>query len=131
MKNEIISLLNQAKQEKWPYPKTYKLLKEQGVIYYSVSWNDGYAATYNLKNGTSFEEKLLDFKSPKKSNLVSIEDAQQVLKDHQNGKTNFYEWLEQMSSFGITNYLISMVNNTATYYSENKEHFFIENIPVV
>ncbi len=132
MKNEIISLLNQAKKEKFSYPKTYKLLKEKGITSYSVSWNEKYTAIYYLADGSSFEENLIDFTTHEVSiNVVSIADAKKALKDHQKGKTNFYQWLEQMLSYGITNYVVNMENNTATYYSENKEYFFIENIPVV
>jgi uncharacterized protein YbcV (DUF1398 family) len=129
-KEQILKLLEEAKANKWYYPKTFAKLKSLGVIRYEVSWNDGYKAFYFLEQ-ENFQELTKDSLSIQTpiSNIYHESQAKQALHEHQQGKTDFFTLLNQLAEFGISHYMVNMKESTVTYYSIDNKHFFVENVP--
>ncbi len=129
-KEQILKLLEEAKANKWYYPKTFAKLKSLGVIRYEVSWNDGYKAFYFLEqeNFQELTKDSLSIQTPV-SNTYQESQAKQALYEHQQGKTDFFTLLIQLAEFGISHNIVNMDENTVTYCSINNKHSFVENVP--
>lgn len=130
MKNKITEIMATAKQEHWAFPKTFNMLKNAGVLSYSVSWLNGYHASINIGQGESITETNPEwFIQPDINAVYSEADAKYALRIHQEGKTTYPEWIRDMASAGVTNYIVNMGDRTVIYYERGQLEAFVEPVP--
>lgn len=131
MKENILKIMNLAKTEMWPFPKTFDQLQEIGVVSYEVLWDNGYSSQFNLIDGSSFvENKILNFDQLKVSEVFSANDAKTALLIHQQGKTSYVQWIEDMASAGVSYYIVKMSDRTVSYFNSNRTQSIIELVPI-
>ncbi len=130
MKSKIIDIMSMAKKEHWPFPKTFNMLKNAGVLTYSVSWLKGYRANIRIISGDSIKESDPEwFIQPNVNPIYSEANAKYALRIHQDGKTTFLEWIHDMANAGVTNYIVNMDKRTVIYYNREQTESFVEAIP--
>ena len=129
-KTKILEMIVKAKNEDWPFPKTFNALQELGVLTYSVSWQEGYHSIMTINTGEILEEDNPDWFTPPVMNAIYSEDAaRKALKIHQLGETNFLQWIHDMAYAGVTSYLVTMGDRTVVYYNHDKTKLFLEMVP--
>lgn len=128
MKNKIIEIMTMAKREHWAFPKTFNMLKNSGVLSYSVSWLNGYHANISTTLGESITETNPEwFTQPNINAVYSEANAQYALRIHQEGKTTFLEWI--MANAGVANYIVNIDDRTVRYYNREQTKSFVESVP--
>ncbi len=130
MKNKVIDMMTKAKNEDWPFPKTFNALQELGVLTYRVSWENGYQSLMTMVTGECINEDNPEwFTQPEIHTIYSEAEAKKALKMHQLGETNFLQWMHDMAHAGVTSYLVTMSDRTVMYYSHDKTASFVEMVP--
>jgi DNA-binding MarR family transcriptional regulator/uncharacterized protein YbcV (DUF1398 family) len=128
----IADILKQAKEGRWPYPKTFQLLKQAGVHSYKVKWGEGYEGIYHGTFGEWLEPAPSDFKPVKK---MEIAFSQQRLKEsierHQRGETNFVTLLVELAEAGVSHYVVDMDKRTVKYFDAEEKHSYEEKVPTL
>ncbi len=126
---KIIDIFKTAKEQKWPFPKTFDILKEIGVLTYEVSWKNGYYSQVNFLQSSVVEENIEGFKQQNIINTFTPDKAKQALLDHQHGKTNYIEWMHEMACAGVSSYIVDMATRTVIYYNLDKTESITELVP--
>ena len=86
----LADTLKQAKDKKWPYPKTFQILKEAGVQTYKVTWGEKYEGIYHGTFGEWLEPAPSGYIPVKKRGATfSKQKVQEILQRHQRGETTF------------------------------------------
>lgn len=126
----ITTILKEGKAQQKPYPIIFEELKNAGVTEYTVSWkNSDYRATYIGSFGTVHEPAPAGFKPVLIAADCDLDAAKQALRENQQKKINFVEWLTKMGAAGMSHYRVDMINRTVTYYDPTKKHHFTEQVP--
>ena len=128
---EILEIMNLAKQNKTPFPQTFMALKNADVISYDVSWIDGFTSSISTADTQISEPELTNFIHPKIGDKFLADEAKLALKIHQQGKSNYIEWIKQMAKAGVAHYSVIMANNHVIYYNIDKTQSIIEEVPQV
>lgn len=119
-----------AKDQKWPFPKTFDTLKDNDVVSYSVSWDNGYQSHFTLSDASIIEESSPEwFTQPVIATNFSHSMAKQALLIHQQGKTTYPEWMREMAEAGITDYVVLMDSRSVIYYNTDKSQSITELVP--
>lgn len=129
MNNTIKEILQDAKNNKWPYPKTFEMLKDAGVEEYDVQFIEKFDAHYKGDFGVLQEPTPVGYIVPLHVGNFSQEAIKTALKNHIAGKRNYVEFLLDMADAGVTHYKVSMKDRTVTYYGENVNNFHQEIVP--
>lgn len=122
-------LLQQSKENKWPYPKTFEALKAAGVRFYTVNFAGYYAATYSGSFGT-YEERGLEGYTPlTASNSFSITGLNQAVIHHTVNQTHYLDFLKEAAASGSTHYVVDLEKRTVTYYNTDESSSYQELVP--
>ncbi len=130
-KEQVLKIIKLAKEEAWPFPKTFDSLKEAGVVSYAVSWQNGkYHSQFNLADNSSLAgEKIASLEDIKIADEYLENKAKNALLTHQQGKTSFVEWVLEMANAGVASYLVKMSDRTVHYFSFDSSQSFVEVVP--
>lgn len=129
MNHTVKEILQEAKENKWPYPKTFEMLKNAGVKEYNVRFIEKFDACYKGDFGVLQEPVPAGYVMLLVVGNFSQDAVKTALKNHIAGKRNYVEFLSDIASAGVTHYKVSMQDRTVTYYDENENHFHQENVP--
>lgn len=130
--NHIISILKEAKEQQKPYPQTFETLKNAGVTEYNVSWEDNnYKAVYSGNFGTVQEPAPVGFEPVIVAKYCDLEAAKQALREVQQKKITYVDWVTKMAAAGISHYHVDMNQRTVTYYNPSETESFTEQVPPV
>ncbi len=111
------------------FPNYIKNIKMLGVTYYETFVYDGHTNYYDI-SGTMIS-------SAPKYTTVKVADVSDCdiktftheLKQHQQGKTNFMEFIEMCSKTGIYKWVVDITKMTCTYYNKEEIEILVEQIP--
>lgn len=123
------SILYEAKNNKWSYPKTFELLKRAQVESYKVQFIGMYKAEYSGAFGVWNEGDPIGYVSPVLSKQFSRDGVKNALMNHMSKKTNFVQFLAEIAAAGVSYYKVDMHNRTVTYCNEDETEFHQENVP--
>lgn len=127
--DQIKSILNQSKENHWPYPKTFAALEEAGVTSYEVKLAN-YEATYFCPSGKLEEPAPKYFQPSTVAESFSELAVKEALIRHQKAQTNYVEWIAETAAAGVSHYRVNMKDRTVTYYDKDERHSVIESVPV-
>jgi uncharacterized protein YbcV (DUF1398 family) len=129
IRNEIALILVGAEQQKWPYTKTFELLKNIGVTSYEVDLRTHHA-TYKGGFGSwtqpATTANSADFVIQEEFDAKGISEA---LRQHQHKRTNYLEFLHAIAQAGVAGYRVDMEKRTVTYYGLDEHDVHIETVP--
>lgn len=127
-KNLVEQISKVSKVEKWPYPKTFKSLKDAGVLSYQVDTST-YLTIFYGKNELFEICAPQDFKClniAKDYNIVLIKSA---IQNSQKGLIDYPQFLKEIAQAGVSHYLVEMPLNKITYFGARPGEEYIESIP--
>lgn len=128
-KEVIQNLTVKAQNEKWSYPKIFDELKSLGVKNYRVD-----VATHEIIYegiGNSVVEEPKESKKTLKIGAVfNITQVQQAIRNNQQKKTNYAQFLEEIAAAGVSHYEVNMEKRTVNYQGKNNEEY-IEKVPTL
>ena len=128
--NCIKNILKEATINQWPYPKTFALLKDNGLQRYQVSFGQGF---YNAEfEGTfgRFTEASLNGYSPLKANEhFNSEGIKNAILKHVTKKTHYLDFLQDAAENGVTHYKVDMATRSVTYFNSNESASYTEYVP--
>jgi uncharacterized protein YbcV (DUF1398 family) len=127
--NELENILKQAKENQWPYPKTFAALKMAGVISYEITLGNC-GGTYYGMFGVWKEPPPKDCQPLAIVELFSQEAAKEALARHQQSQTNYTEWLVEMAAAGVSHYRVNIEERTVTYYDKGELNSLVEGVPL-
>jgi hypothetical protein len=126
----IADTLKQAKENRWPYPKTFQLLKEAGVTSYRVKWGEKYEGVYQGTFGEWKEPPPRGFKPIKRGKTAfSAQGVKNALNRHQRGETDFVTLLDELAEAGVSHYVVDMDKRMITYYDAQEKEYCQERVP--
>ncbi|MGE4350099.1 MAG: DUF1398 family protein [Candidatus Berkiella sp.] len=125
----IQEILTQAKNEKWPYPKTFNALKKMGTESYKVSFINSYKANYVGTFGTIQESAPAEYHAMHASEFFNGSAIKTAIVEHGQGKTSYIEFLEEIAAQGVSHYIVDMFNRTVTYFNKDESHAHVEAVP--
>jgi len=126
----IADTLKKAKENHWPYPKTFQSLKEAGVLSYKVAWGEKYEGVYKGTFGEWREAFPHGFKPIKRRNeIFNEEQVKKAIERHQKGLTDFITLLLELAEAGVSHYTVDMDEQSVTYYDSTEKCAYRENIP--
>lgn len=128
MKN-IEQIVNQAKKDQWPYPKTFDALKEAGVVSYAVHFSQVYKAEYKGTFGSWFESAPEGYHPISVSSEFSGEGVKTAIIRHMEKKTSYVECIQELGRAGVSHYLVDMNARTVTYFNPSESESQVENVP--
>ncbi|HEV2916705.1 MAG TPA: DUF1398 family protein [Candidatus Babeliales bacterium] len=128
---KLTEILKEAKEKLWPYPKTFEVLKDAGVISYNVSWTNAYKAVYQTTLDEYHAPMPAGFTLVPIASEFSAEKVKQALLDHQQKKTNFVQFLNDLAVAGVSHYRVDMSNRTVTYYSPSEKQSYVQHVPSI
>jgi uncharacterized protein YbcV (DUF1398 family) len=126
---EVERISSVSKLEKWPYPKTFQALLDAGVTSYrtSIATND----TVFSGGGQQFEEANAASTSGLKiAEQFQAEAVKRGLEHHQQNRTPFTEFLQDMAAAGVQYYEVDMTSRIITYTSGRADESYAEAVPV-
>lgn len=125
----INAILKEGKAQQKSYPLIFEELKSVGVTEYTVSWKKGYEGVYVGTFGTVHEKTPDGFTSITIAPESDLDAAKQALRENQQKKINFVQWLVKMGAAGMSHYRVDMINRTVTYYNPSETQHFTEQVP--
>ena len=126
---KIQKILTEAKQNRWPYPKTFDALKKEGVSSYAVSLSGSYSAVYQTANGVWEEEVPDGYKAVSAALIFDAQKVQKSIRDHIEKSTSFTEVLFELAASGVSHYKVDMAKRTVTYYNNDETGYYTETVP--
>ncbi|CRX38009.1 DUF1398 family protein [Estrella lausannensis] len=122
-------VLQESKENKWPYPKTFEAIKNAGVTSYTVHFEGYYSSTYTGSFG-SYEEKGMEGYQPlTASKSFSQEGLRQAVIDHAVKQSHYLDFLKDATDSGATHYVVDMDKRTVTYYNLDESASYQEHVP--
>lgn len=132
IKHTILTILREGKEKQTPYPHIFEALKKAGVTAYTVSWQDGnYQSSYEGGFGVVHEAAPAGFRSVTVASVCNLQAAKEALKEVQQKKINFVEWVSRMAAAGISHYYVDMAERTVTYCNSSEDTYFTEHVPTI
>lgn len=111
------------------FPKYVQELIQLGVERYESFVTDGHIMYYG-KNGFNIQSAVT-YTTLNISDQSDINQFQQDLKAHQQGKTNYPTFCQDCAASGIEKWIVDMEKMTCTYYDKKGNEILREVIPVV
>lgn len=129
----IQELINQAKSNQWPYPQLFESLKNAGVISYTVDFanNKGYSALYVTNSETIREETPEGYTETLPNHNFDENKIKEAIIDRAHKKNTFAEFLSRLADAGVSHYSVDMQKRLITYYNDNENYFYQQNVPLV
>lgn len=130
MMNTIENILQEAKDQRWPYPKTFEALKKTGVDAYSVRFARGpFDATYQGTFGTWQESPPQGYQTLETANHFSQEGIKNAIIKHMQEKNSYLNFLTEIAAQGASHYTVDITKRTVTYFNPDETQFHEENVP--
>lgn len=127
--NIIESIQQKARDNNWPYPKTFEAYKTAGITSYTVRLGENFQSHY-VGNGENFEHnELQNYKPLKVSNQFSSNGVKEAIMDHTHAKTNYNEFLEEIAKAGVSHYQVNMLTREIRYFNPDETLYHQEIVP--
>lgn len=127
---EIIkNILKEATINKWPYPKTFKLLKNNGLQSYEVYFADFYKARFTGVFGDFIENHLDGYKKIESNKNFNPEAIKNAIFKHITQQTPYLDFLNDIAAQGATHYNVDIKEQSVTYFNADKTHSYVEYVP--
>jgi uncharacterized protein YbcV (DUF1398 family) len=127
----IKNILIHSKENKWPFPKTFNLLKEAGLQNYTVYFADTYKSIYEGTFGTFDDESLDSYTPLTTAQEFSKEDLKNALIHHIANNTHYLDFLKEAARCGVSHYRVDMDARTVTYYNPDESKSNVEVVPTI
>lgn len=127
----IKEILINSKENKWPFPKTFQMLKDEGLQRYTIYFSDSYESIYEGSFGTFREESLQGYTPLETSQEFSAEDFKNALMYHIKNNTHYLDFLKDAARCGVSHYRVDMDARTVTYYNPDESQSHIEVVPTI
>lgn len=110
------------------FPAYIHDLKQMGVTSYTTYVSDGHtdyqgAGGYMIASPAKYDSKTIAPQSKK-------EQFQKILKEHQQGKSDYATFCTLCAELGVEKWMVDMQAMTCTYYDAEKKELLVEAIPV-
>lgn len=125
----IQEILTQAKNNQWPYPKTFDALKKAGTEFYKVSFIDTYKACYQGSFGRIEESAPAGYHAMQSKAVFNGSAIKAAIVEHAQGKTSYIEFLEEIAIQGASHYTVDMLNRTVSYFNRDESLSYVEAVP--
>jgi len=127
--DKINDILKQGKDGKIPFPKTFALLKQNGVLSYEVKFINSYSATYYTNYGLFYETPPNEYKSLQLSGKFTKEAIKNSIINHIQNKTHFVDFLADIAKCDCSHYVVLMDKNLVRYCSSDGKDYYEEPVP--
>ena len=109
------------------FPKYIQEIKELGVISFETWVNDSHTEyfgknNFRTKSKSQYDELAISSNSDK-------ENFGNRLKEHQQGKTDYYTFCKDCAKTGIEKWIVNLDTMTCIYYDKAENAILIEQIP--
>lgn len=109
------------------FPKYIQEIKKLGVTAFETWVNDSHTEylginEYRTKSKPQYDELVISETSDKVKFSI-------YLKNHQQGKTDYYTFCKDCAETGIEKWVVSIDKLTCTYYDKSGKEILIEQIP--
>ncbi|MDF3047200.1 MAG: marR [Candidatus Midichloriaceae bacterium] len=125
----IVDIRNESKKDRWPYPKTFQVLKDNGLQNYEVHFADYYRAEFNGDFGSFTEEPLEGYSPIKANEHFNAEGIKNAVIKHAIERTPYLDFLQNAAANGATHYKVDMDKRTVTYFNADESVSHIEYVP--
>jgi uncharacterized protein YbcV (DUF1398 family) len=109
------------------FPAYIKEIKALGVTYYKTYVSDGHTDYYganDYKTSTTAKYDSLSI-----AETANTEQFKADLKEHQQGKTDYFTFIGMCATFGIEKWEVCMEKMTCTYFDKAENKILVEKIP--
>lgn len=127
----IKEILIDSIENKWPFPKTFQMLKDAGLQRCTIYFSDSYKSIYEGSFGTFKGESLQGYTPLETAQEFSAEDFKNALMYHIKNNTHYLEFLKDAARCGVSHYRVDMNARTVTYYNPDESQSHIEVVPTI
>ncbi|RTL05865.1 DUF1398 domain-containing protein [Candidatus Dependentiae bacterium] len=127
----IKNILKEATINKYPYPKTFELLKSNGLLKYHIHFANYYKAVFELDSSTFVENTLEGYVPVKASELFNNAGIQNAIHKHIVEHTDYIDFLHDIAANGATHYKVDIAKRTVTYFNDAEDQHHTEHVPTV
>lgn len=111
------------------FPKYIREIKEIGVIAFETWVNDSHTAYFGENNfSTKSKPKYTELSISENSDKENFTNR---LKEHQQGKTDYYTFCKDCAETGIEKWIVNLKEMTCTYYDKAQNEILVEIVPTV
>lgn len=129
MKN-VEAIIKISKAERWPYPRIFETLKENGIKFYIVKLGQEYYASYVGEFGEYLEPAPLEYTPLSPSGTFNADGVIAAINRSIAKEITYVEFLESIASSGVTHYKVDMEKRRITYFNKDESQYHTETIPV-
>lgn len=109
------------------FPKYIQELKDLGVIGFETWVFDSHTEyfgvnNYHIKSKSKYDALQI-------SEVSAIESFKTKLKQHQQGKTDYFTFCNDCAATGVEKWIVKLDSMTCIYYSKNGTEILVEQIP--
>lgn len=109
------------------FPAYFHEIKKLGVTYYSTYLEDGHTV-FHGKNGFELTSQG-KYSQQQVSGVVNAAQLRADIRDHQAGRSDFFQVARQVAANGIEKWAVCMDTMTCTYYDLAGNKILVEEIP--
>ncbi len=127
--NEIQKIFKTAYLTNQPYPITFEALKNAGLKKYTIWLGESFRRLCVDNSGEFNEEGHEDYTPLSISTTFDengIIDALLLIKDK---KINYIGFLELITKFGVSHYVVEVEKHTVTYFNPDERKSYVQHIP--
>lgn len=111
------------------FPKYIQELAQLGILKYTTYVSDGHTEfigtdNYSLTSDARYEVLFI-------ANESNPDQFLQYIKNHQQGKSDYYTLSKQAAETGTDTWVTDIINMTCTYYDKKGNEILVETIPGV
>lgn len=125
----IENIIEEAKKNNWPYPKTHAMLKKIGVKGYEANFEGTYTVKFFGDFGSWESTPAEPSGNLKISEAFCKDGVKKAVEVHAQGKTSYPQLLEDLSACGISHYKVNMDKHEIRYYNPQETESHLEMIP--
>jgi hypothetical protein len=121
--NQLDSILKQATENKWSYPKKFEFFKNAGVISHSVYFIDTFDSVYKGSFGHWNEPTPANYVACTLSDIFSADSIKSAMKEHGQGKRTYVQFLMDIAAAGVSHYIVDMHSQLLLILMNKKINF--------
>jgi uncharacterized protein YbcV (DUF1398 family) len=129
IKQTILNIAKESKEQKWPFPKTFEALMDAGVRSYTVRVSDC-NRLYDTSEGELHDMPLEGFKPLAIAHSFSKQGILDALQLNREKKTDYLGFLSNIAKSGVSHYIVNMADRSVTYFDSSETKFHKEYVPV-
>ena len=128
-KKTIEEIVRVSKKERWPYPKIFQALKQEGIRSYEVKTASHQMIYYD--GSDTFQEPIPpEFTTLTVAKSFCADSIKETLGLIQKREIDYEEFLKRIAQAGCSGYRVSMESNTITYFGQKPGEEYREIVPV-